>query len=766
MSNIYLSVIVPAYREEKRIRSTLLDLERYFREKQYRYEIIVVNDGSPDGTADVVRELIPQIPNLSVIDNKKNRGKGFAVKCGMTYARGQYRLFMDADNSVRIDELDTFIADMERNGHDIAIGSIAFSYARTVEHNGWHRRFLGSLSKMMVRVIAVPGIYDTQRGFKVFTARAAEMVFPRQRIRRFGFDIEILLIALTHSLSVKELPVQWDNPPGSTVKLSSYFQSLSELGRIFMNKARGMYDPVYGPKTESLPLWRKIFREMTYVPRRLWREIFDSRMHLHVKIYNRGKSILFGGKEFVHHSGLHHSESALYNLVRAQKVVLGLIAAAFVVFLFVNWHATLVATISVITFLYFLDLLFNVYLSVRSISSNPEISVSETEIQTLRDIDLPRYTIFCPLYKEWQVVPQFVSAMSKLDSPAEKLEILFLLEENDTETIEKIRAESMPEHFKIVVVPHSNPKTKPKAMNYGLQHATGEYLVIYDAEDMPEPDQLKKAIVAFGKTSDRTICVQAKLNFYNTDQNILTKIFTAEYSLWFDLILPGLQSIDAPIPLGGTSNHFKVSVLKELDGWDAFNVTEDCDLGMRLAKRGYKTAVVESTTYEEANSEPINWYNQRSRWIKGYIQTYFVHMRAPQNFKGRIRDFLAFQIIVGGKIFSMFINPIFWLVTICYFAFRLQVGDFIESFFPGIILHIGVVSFVMGNFLYLYNYMIGCSKRGFDSLVKYIFLTPFYWLGMSLAAWKGVYEVIIKPHYWSKTVHGLHLKKQLNPTKI
>lgn len=755
----FLSVIVPAYKEEGRIGATLLDLARYFSDKQYGHEIIVVNDGSPDGTYEAVKRYEGLVPNLRVVNVRKNMGKGHAVRTGMRLAKGEYRLFMDADNSVRIDEVDAFIREMRDGGHDVAVGSIAFSYSTTTEHNGWHRRILGSLAKLMIRVVAVPGIYDSQRGFKVFTARAADDIFRQQTVNRFGFDIELLLIARMHGHSIKELPVTWVNPPGSTVRLRAYVDTFAELFKIFMNKVRGLYDPDYAPKALRASPLNRLFIELAYVPWRIWNEVVDSPMHLHIKTLMRGKGLVFNGKTFMQHTSLHHSETALYSLVRAQKALIVAFVVGYTVALSLDWHSTLVVTMSVITVLYFVDLIFNAYLSVRSISKNPEIKVSRREIESLRDEDLPRYTIFCPLYKEWQVVPQFVEAMSRLDYPADKLEILFLLEENDFETIQKTREQDLPSHFKVVVVPHSAPKTKPKAMNYGLEHATGDYLVVYDAEDMPEPDQLKKAVVAFKRAHRDTICIQAKLNFYNVRQNVLTRVFTAEYSLWFDLILPGLQSLDAPIPLGGTSNHFRSRTLRELCGWDAFNVTEDCDLGMRIAKRGYRTAIVESTTFEEANSEIVNWYNQRSRWIKGYIQTYLVHMRNPNAFRGRVRDLLAFQVIVGGKIFSMFVNPIFWAITACYFLFRANVGDFIEGFFPGPILHIGVISFILGNFLYLYNYMIGCAKRGFDHLVKYVFLVPVYWLGMSLAAWRSLYEVVVKPHYWSKTMHGLHLKK-------
>ncbi len=473
----------------------------------------------------------------------------------------------------------------------------------------------------------------------------------------------------------------------------------------------------------------------------------------------KGQGFTHKGNEFVHHTDLHYSETAFYNLLHNQKVVLISVVAILLSAFIADWHLTLIVFLSSLTVLYFLGLLFDGFIVYRTFRIKPEIVIDTEEMASRPDDFWPTYTIFCPLYKEWQVVPQFVEAMQKIDYPKEKLQVMFLLEENDQETIDKIRGGNLPPHFEIVVVPHSKPKTKPKAMNYGLSYATGEYLVIYDAEDVPDTDQLKKAVLAFEKASKNVVCIQAKLNFYNPKQNILTRAFTAEYSLWFDLILPGLQSIAAPIPLGGTSNHFRTNTLRELSGWDAFNVTEDCDLGMRLTKRGYRTAIVDSTTHEEANSDLANWYYQRSRWIKGYMQTYFVHMRNPLSSysENKHRNLALFQLIVGMKTLSLFINPIMWVLTICYFLFRAYVGTFIESLFPGPILYIGVFSLIFGNFLYLYYYMMGCAKRGYNDIIKYAFLVPFYWLAMSAAAWQAAYEVVVKPHYWAKTVHGLHL---------
>jgi cellulose synthase/poly-beta-1,6-N-acetylglucosamine synthase-like glycosyltransferase len=405
---------------------------------------------------------------------------------------------------------------------------------------------------------------------------------------------------------------------------------------------------------------------------------------------------------------------------------------------------------------------FNLYLIFRSFSKSPEIQIDENKIAEYPDSYWPKYTIFCPLYKEWEVLSQFVSAMSQLDYPADKLQIMLLLEENDPETVQKAREFNLPPNFEIVVVPHSKPKTKPKACNYGLLKATGDYIVIYDAEDIPDKLQLKKAVLAFAQSGEKVKCVQAKLNYYNPRQNMLTRLFTAEYSLWFDLVLTGLQSIDALIPLGGTSNHFKTADLRKMQGWDGFNVTEDCDLGIRLAQRGYVTALLDSTTLEEANSDWMNWLYQRSRWIKGYMVSYFVHMRNPKVFFTRknFRHFIALQINVGGKILSLFINPLMWVITISYFAARTTLGPVIESLFPVAIFYMAVVCLVAGNFMYIYYYMIGCAKRKHYSIIKYMFFVPLYWLWMSVAAWYALYKLVVAPHHWAKTKHGLHLQNQ------
>jgi len=243
-----------------------------------------------------------------------------------------------------------------------------------------------------------------------------------------------------------------------------------------------------------------------------------------------------------------------------------------------------------------------------------------------------------------------------------------------------------------------------------LQIARGEYVVIFDAEDIPEIDQLKKAALAFAELPGNVACLQAPLNFYNPRQNVLTRLFTAEYSLWFDLMLTGLQRLNGPIPLGGTSNHFRTDVLRGLGGWDPYNVTEDADLGIRLYKQGFRTGMLDSTTYEEVNPDPRNWIRQRSRWIMGYMQTLLVHTRGGWNLR-ETRDvhFLTFLLIIGGKVIVNFINPIMWAVTIAYFVFRGTIGAAIQALYPAPVFYIAVVTLLFGNMLFVYTFLLGSA---------------------------------------------------------
>lgn len=372
------------------------------------------------------------------------------------------------------------------------------------------------------------------------------------------------------------------------------------------------------------------------------------------------------------------------------------------------------------------------------------------------DDDLPRFTVLVPVHREGAILPQLMGNLDRLDYPRDKLEVLILVEEDDEETADVLDRTVLPESFRRVIVPVSYPRTKPKACNVGLAEATGELCVIYDAEDRPEADQLRKAVEAFTRAPRGVVCMQAQLQYWNPDTNGLTRLFAAEYACNFSLVLPGLTRLRVPVPLGGTSNHFRTRDLRELGGWDSYNVTEDADLGIRIARAGLHVEMIDSVTWEEANSEIGNWTRQRSRWIKGYVQTYLVHMRSPRTLYRQLgfRSFLSFQLVVGGTPFTLLVNPLFWGLTVAYLVTR-WAG--IASLFPTVVFYLGMASMVLGNYLALLQQAVGCMQRGLYANVRWLVLSFAYWALMSVAAYKAVIQLLrpSRRHYWEKTNHGL-----------
>ena len=374
--------------------------------------------------------------------------------------------------------------------------------------------------------------------------------------------------------------------------------------------------------------------------------------------------------------------------------------------------------------------------------------------KALKDNELPVYSILVPVYKEPQVVPSLLRALANIDYPHEKLDVLLLLEEDDLETIAQAKAAAPPAYFRFIIVPKSHPRTKPKACNYGLNFCRGEYVTIYDAEDIPEPDQLRKAVAAFQKGDDKLICVQAALNYYNADENYLTRMFTLEYTYWFDYILVGLDRLKLPIPLGGTSNHFHTEKLRKLMAWDPFNVTEDADLGIRAAANGYTVGVIHSTTYEEANKEVGNWIRQRSRWIKGYMQTGLVHNRNPLRLFAAIgpKNWVSYQLLIGGTVIVFLLNPVMWLMFGLWVLFQ---PAWMSQLFQGWVWDLAFFSLLFGNGIAILLNAIAALSRKQYRFFFFALTNPLYWCLHSIAAYKALWQLLSKPFYWEKTTHGL-----------
>jgi cellulose synthase/poly-beta-1,6-N-acetylglucosamine synthase-like glycosyltransferase len=455
--------------------------------------------------------------------------------------------------------------------------------------------------------------------------------------------------------------------------------------------------------------------------------------------------------------------------------------------LFYRWDVTVCVLNFFFGFWYFSIILFRSGTVLSAMFGHAEIRIDADELSRLDESTLPVYTVLVPLYREANIADKIVPALDQLDYPPHKLDIKLLLEEDDKETIAAVHDTPLAPYYDVIIVPDSWPKTKPKACNYGLKRAKGELCVIYDAEDRPERDQLKKVALAFRKQPPKIACIQAKLNFYNSGQNLLTRWFCVEYSTTFDLLLPGLQYAEIPIPLGGTSNHFHTRVLQELDGWDPFNVTEDCDLGIRLYRRGYRTRMIDSTTWEEACSRLPNWFRQRSRWVKGFFQTHLTHMRNPFRTLRDLglRGFFGFLLSVGGSSLMMVLNVFYWLIGGFYLTLMIQAllhGHSLWEILKGpremlsgsavwpmiyygpkqdpfwstlsIVFFVVSVMLLLANLLFVLMHCLACVRRKWLHLLPFAILMPFYWVLISIGAWKGFIQLFTNPFYWEKTPHG------------
>ena len=413
---------------------------------------------------------------------------------------------------------------------------------------------------------------------------------------------------------------------------------------------------------------------------------------------------------------------------KAFPVLLVVIAAA----VLMEPGPALLALNAFATALYVVAFIYGLYLVRQALAEPATISVGDALARALADSDLPVCTVLVPAYREPEVIERVIRVLEALEYPRDRLDIKILLEEDDAATIEAARLAHPQPHIQLLELPLGLPRTKPRACNYALRFARGEIITIFDAEDRPDPLQLRRAVAAFMRLDRSVVCLQARLSYYNARQNLITRWLTVEYASWFSMLLPALAAKGLPVPLGGTSMYLKRDVLAAIGGWDAFNVTEDADLGMRLHRLGYRTAVLNSTTYEEATSDFVNWIKQRSRWYKGYMQTWLVHSRHPGRLWRELgpRGFASFQLTIGATPLVPLINPLFWMLTVLW-----SVGHFpfIAGLFPPWLYYPGMVCMVLGNFAIIYANILGAGLGGYPDLLGAILLSPLYWAMMSIA---------------------------------
>ena len=367
---------------------------------------------------------------------------------------------------------------------------------------------------------------------------------------------------------------------------------------------------------------------------------------------------------------------------------------------------------------------------------------------------LPKVSVLVPLLNEKEIAGKLVQRLTRLTYPKSLLEVVLVLEQHDTVTRDTIARTELPSWISVIEVPSANRlTTKPRALNYALDFCRSSIIGVWDAEDAPEPDQIEKVVTRFQDAPENVACLQGVLDYYNPKTNWISRCFTIEYATWWRMILPGVAQLGLVIPLGGTTLFFRRNILEKLCGWDAHNVTEDADLGIRLARHGYVTELIPTVTFEEANCRAWPWVKQRSRWLKGFAITWLVHMRAP---RALLRDlgfirFMSVQTLLLATFAQFAFAPLLWSFWITLAGFEHPVALTLGApvalgmawfFFCSEIINLGIS-------------MVAVSRREHRHLMAYVLTLPLYFPMAAISAYKAMKEIVVEPFYWDKTEHGV-----------
>lgn len=366
---------------------------------------------------------------------------------------------------------------------------------------------------------------------------------------------------------------------------------------------------------------------------------------------------------------------------------------------------------------------------------------------------LPCVSILVPLHNEPDIAGPLTARLARLDYPRELLDICLVVEADDACTLDALARADLPRWMRVIPVPDGHPRTKPRAMNYALNFTRGSIVGVYDAEDAPAPDQLMTVATRFQAAPREVACLQGLLDYYNPTRNWMSRCFTIEYANWFRLVLPGIARMGLVVPLGGTTLFFRREALDHVGGWDAHNVTEDADLGVRLARMGYRTEIVQTTTLEEANAHPITWIRQRSRWTKGYVLTWAVHTRRPLRLWRDLgpRKFWGFHLLFLGSILNAILLPAMWSTIVMPFGIRHPVADWLPGD-GGLALAIIMIGSAL---LSMTVSWIGCSAPHHRRLRRWIPTLELYFPLATIAMLKALSEIVMRPFHWDKTAHGV-----------
>lgn len=370
---------------------------------------------------------------------------------------------------------------------------------------------------------------------------------------------------------------------------------------------------------------------------------------------------------------------------------------------------------------------------------------------------LPVISVMVPMFAEADIADRLIGRLSRLDYPRELMDILIVVEETDRITCDALADAALPRWMRVVKVPDGPVRTKPRALNYALNFCRGSIIGVWDAEDRPEPDQLHKVARGFHFATPDVACLQGVLDYYNPRTNWLARVFTIEYAAWFRGTLAGAAALDLVVPLGGTTLFFRRDILEDIGTWDAWNVTEDADLGVRLTRRGYRTEMLDTVTHEEANCRMVPWVKQRSRWLKGFMMTWGVHMRDPLGLWRDLgtRRFLGLQVQLAASVSQYLLAPVLWSFWLLSLGLPHPMRDMLQGQLWGNAIPLLFTVFLASELLTMAVGFWAVRGRDHRHLLPWVPTLHLYFPLGCLAAWKAIYEVVVKPFYWDKTQHGL-----------
>ncbi|MCK9352254.1 MAG: glycosyltransferase [Candidatus Paceibacterota bacterium] len=721
MEQIKISIIIPTYNERENADALL---ERLFSMILLdggivAHEFIVIDDHSPDRTYEYFDQKKEQYPFLRVYFKQGKKGKAQSILEGVALAKYDTVAMIDADLQYPPEAIPEMIRGLDNA--DIIVANRECNHERLV------RRSLSRAYRSVVGKLLFGTNVDVQSGLKVFR----KDVFYNLKLSptEWGFDYEFLF---------KARRMRW---------------KLGSVQIVFAERIAGE-SKVDIIRTGSELLSGALKLRFRYFFRSVFKFI-DSPHYTEAKPLNYNNKVDFLFLQKIHSAKQH----LFYETVSLLLFMMLLFAGFSYALSYVFGVGFLVFLSALISLFYLAFMVFKIRVIYLAMKDSPSICYDNNEIASLIDEDLPIYTIIIPLYKEAGVVDQIKKAMTSIDYPNDKLDVIITLEEYDHETISALKFANLPDNYKLLILPNVEPKTKPKALNVAFMYAQGEYLVIYDAEIIPDPDQLKKAVLAFREHPELG-SLQTRLDHYNPRQSVISRFFNSEFAFHYDFFLPGLQKMNIPMPLSGHSTHFRTQAIYDIGAWDPYNVTEDCDLGIRLYRYGYRAGMLESGSREEAVTGIRNWVLQRTRWMKGFIQTSIVHLRHPIRFKNEIGGwgpFMGFLFIVPGGVLVNLLNFVSWFVLVTWILFQ---PNFVQTLYPLPILYLSTGCFIIGTFVFTFMNLLAAYHRERYDLVKFNLLSFAYWMLLSYATVRAAVEFVVRPYHWEKTEHGTHLVKK------